>query len=281
MGKIYEVDTVNWYYMNKNIYLSQSEQNVFNPLLSAKEWIITHDQVKNIFFQINDITLNKIISNLIRKGYLYQIKRGKYLIQEIPSEKPLIKDPYRLGLSLFEGYLAFSTALRIYNLIDYESFTVFIVTSNISRFKTVGQYTFKAVALGKKAAGIINYRNYYISSLEKTIYDCLIKPQFAGGYAEITKVIHRQKELDWNSLYKYIQKYSTTSMSQKIGYLLDLLKIETNTEIPTEILQNLKSKVKIRTKLIPTQKSIGKYNSEWKILDNLGKEKILSWWYYG
>jgi len=267
--------------MNKNIYLSKSEQEIFNPLLRSNEWMVGNDQIKNIFFQMNNVKVNKGISGLIKKGYLHKIKRGKYLIQEIPSENPLIRDPYRLGLSLFEGYLAFSTALKIYDLIDYENFTIFVATANISRVATVGEYIFKAVALGRRAMGITNYRNYYISTLEKTIYDCLIKPQFAGGYAEITKVIYTLKEIDWNAIRKYIEAYSSNSMSQKIGYILDLLKTETDKEIPREILEYLESRVKTKSKLLSIQKSIGHYNSKWKVLDNLGKENILSWWYYG
>jgi len=266
--------------MNKNIYLTKREQEIFNPLTRSGAWIITSDQIKDIFFHKTPKQINKVISNLRKKGYLYKLLRKKYLIQEIPSENPLIKDPYRLGLVLFKGYLAYSTALKIYDLIDYENFTIFIVTPNISGRKTFGEYLFKAVALGKRAVGITHYRNYYVSTLEKTIYDCLTKPQFAGGYAEITKIIYRLGQLNWNAIHQYIERYSSNSMAQKIGYILDLLKTQTNAEIPREILHALERSVKTKTKLLSSQRSRGEYNRKWKILDNLGKKKILAWWYY-
>ncbi|MHA1131648.1 MAG: type IV toxin-antitoxin system AbiEi family antitoxin domain-containing protein [Candidatus Helarchaeota archaeon] len=267
--------------MNDNIYLTRLEQEIFTPLVRANAWILTSDQVKDLFFNKDPRKINRIISNLRKKGYLYRLQRKKYLIQDIPSEKPLIKDPYRLGLFLFEGYLAFSTALRIYDLIDYEKFTIFIATWNISRTLQFGEYLFKAVALGRRAVGITHYRNYYVSTLEKTIYDCLTKPQFSGGYAAITQVIHRLSELNWDTVQQYIERYSSDSMAQKIGYILDLLNTETDATIPRAFLHALRRRVKGKTKLLSLQRSIGKYNRKWKLLDNLGKEKILSWWYYG
>ena len=39
--------------------------------------------------------------------------------------------------------------------------------------------------------------------------------------------------------------------------------------------------IKNNTKLVPSGKAGGKYIKEWKVLDNLGKENILSWWYHG
>lgn len=267
--------------MNENFYLTRCEQEIFTPLTRSNTWIITNEQLKNIYYEKESNKINKVISSLIKKGYLFKLMRGKYLIQEIPSGRPLIKDPHRLGLALFQGYLAFSTALRIYDLLDYESFTIFVATPKISKTKEFGEYLFKAVALGERACGITNHRNYYVSTLEKTIYDCFYKPQFAGGYAELTKIIYRIKNLNWQALNQYIERFSSNSMAQKIGYILDLLKTETNKEIPQKVLRALESRVKTKTKLLSLERSRGEYSSKWQVLDNLGKEKILSWWYYG
>ncbi|MHA1144923.1 MAG: type IV toxin-antitoxin system AbiEi family antitoxin domain-containing protein [Candidatus Helarchaeota archaeon] len=267
--------------MNKNIYLSKSEQEIFNPLFKSNEWIITNEQIKNIFYHKKGTTVNKILSRLIEKGYLYKIKRGVYLVQKDPSKSPFMDDPFELGLFLYNGYLALGTALRIYDLSDYESFTIYIVTPNISRSKIIGQYTFRAVAFGKKATGITHYKKYYVSTIEKTFFDCFVKPQYAGGYSEITKALFQQNVLNWSEFLEYVKELSTDSMCQKIGYILDLMKKEVDFSMPETILQYLKKRVRTKTKLISTQKSKGKYEKEWKIIDNYGKDRILSWWYHG
>ncbi|MHA1798769.1 MAG: type IV toxin-antitoxin system AbiEi family antitoxin domain-containing protein [Candidatus Helarchaeota archaeon] len=267
--------------MNENIYLSKFEQEIYNPLFKSDEWIITNKQIKDMFYNKSDATINKIISGLIKKGYLYKIKRGMYLIQKEPSPKPLMKDPFELGLNLYKGYLAFGTALRIYDLIDHESFTIYMVTPRISRRKSIGQYEFRAIAFGKKATGITHYKKYYISTIEKTFFDCFLKPQHAGGYGEITKALYLQERLNWKEFLGYMQMFSTSSTCQKIGYVLDLLKRETDFDVPENVLRYLKKRIKTKTKLISTRKSVGKYEKNWKIIDNLGKKRILAWWYHG
>ena len=41
--------------------------------------------------------IEKICYNLISKGYLYPVKRGIYIVNESPSEKPVIGDPFKLA----------------------------------------------------------------------------------------------------------------------------------------------------------------------------------------
>jgi len=200
------------------------------------------------------------------------------LVQEKSSDIPVIKNPYRIALALFKGYIGFSSALRIYNLLDYEPFTIFIVTETKSMKRSIGEYTFKSVAMGKRATGITYYKGIYISTTAKTFFDCFYKPQYSGGYSTITKALYDAK-LDWNEFIVYF-KLASSSLCQRTGYILELLKNETD-KIPEDILDYFRKRVKNNTKLIPSGKSRGQYIKEWMVLDNLGKENILSWWYHG
>lgn len=221
--------------------------------------------------------INKICSNLSSKGYLYRLKKGVYLVQERPSTVPLIKNPYAVALALFNGYIGFSSALRVYNLLDYAPFTIFMVTVNKSREKRIGEYTFKAVAMGKRAIGVTYRGRMYISTISKTFFDCFYKPQYCGGYSVITKAINDVVP-DWNEFIRYF-KFASDSLCQRTGYVLELIEKETGKKIST--LDDFRKRVKTNTKLVPSGKAKGKYIKEWKVLDNLGKENILSWWYHG
>jgi len=200
------------------------------------------------------------------------------LVQEKSSDIPAIKNPYRIALALFKGYIGFSSALRIYDLLDYEPFTIFIVTKTKSMKRSIGEYTFKSVAMDKRATGITYYNGVYISTTAKTFFDCFYKPQYSGGYSTITKALYDAK-LDWNEFIGYFE-LASSSLCQRTGYILELLKNETD-KISEEILDYFRKRVKNNTKLIPSGKSRGQYIKEWMVLDNLGKENILSWWYHG
>jgi len=273
--KIYKDNALLRHNMNKNIYLRRQEQMVFNEI-SALE-IAYSKEVEEIFPNLKPSQINKICSNLSSKGYLHRLKRGVYLVQERPSAVPVIKDPYKIALALFKGYIGFSSALRVYNLLDYAPFTIFVVTVNKSREKRVGGYTFKAVAMGKRAVGLTYHKGIYLSTISKTFFDCFYKPQYCGGYSVITKAIS-DVEPDWDEFIRYFE-FASDSLCQRTGYVLELMGEETGKKIP--ILDFFRKRVRNNTKLVPSGKAGGKYIKEWKVLDNLGKENILSWWYHG
>jgi predicted transcriptional regulator of viral defense system len=261
--------------MDKNNYLRRQEQMVFNAISTLD--MAYNKEIGAVFPDLKPHQINKICSNLSAKGYLHILKKGIYLVQARPSAVPVIKNPYKVALALFNGYIGFSSALRVYNLLDYAPFTIFVVTVNKSREKMIGEYTFKAVAMGTRAVGVTHYKETYISTISKTFFDCFYKPQYCGGYSVITKALD-DVEPDWGEFTWYF-KFASDSLCQRTGYVLALMGKETGKMIPT--LDNFRKRVKTNTKLVPSGKAKGKYIKEWKVLDNLGKENILSWWYHG
>ncbi|HEY8109336.1 MAG TPA: hypothetical protein VIG05_00520, partial [Candidatus Nitrosotenuis sp.] len=93
------------------------------------------------------------------------------------------------------------------------------------------------------------------------------------------KSLHIAGQLDWKEMEKYLEKFGSSSLCQKIGYLLSLLK-ETEYEYPLDFIKYLKGRIGNKTKLDFSQ-SGGLYNKEWMITDNIGEKKLLSWWYNG
>jgi len=262
--------------MDKNIYLSRQEQMIFNVISSTD--IAYIDEIADLFPNVKPNQINKICSGLSSKGYLYRLKKGVYLVQMKPSDIPAIKNPYKIALALFKGYIGFSSALRMYDLIDYEPFTIFVITKNRSMERRMGEYTFKSVAMGKRATGITYYNGIYTSTLAKTFFDCFYKPQYGGGYSTITKALY-DADPDWNEFVNYFELESG-SLCQRTGYVLELLGKETG-KIPEDVLSYFRKRVKNNTKLLPSGQAGGQYIKEWMVLDNLGKEHILSWWYHG
>ena len=262
--------------MNKNTYLSKQEQLIFIVISSLD--IVHTGEIKDLFPDLKPYQINKICHSLSSKGYLHRLKKGIYLVQKKPSEIPAIKNPYKIASALFKGYIGFSSALRIYDLLDYEPFTIFSVTANRSMEKRIGEYTFKSVAMGEKATGMTYYKDAYVSTIAKTFFDCFYKPQYAGGYSTITKALY-DVDMDWDEFTGYFG-LASSSLCQRTGYVLELFGKETD-KIPEEVLHYFRTRIKNNTKLVPSGRSVGRYMKEWMLLDNLGKENILSWWYHG
>ena len=265
--------------MDKKNYLSKGEQEIYNLIRHKSNGIISNKEIKNLFPRIRKVKINKICSSLLRKGYLSKISRGLYLIQETPG-KLLITNPYKIALSLYGGYIGFSSALKIYGLLEYEPFTIYIITRQKSREKSIGQYIFKAISIGKRATGETLYEGIYVSTIEKTFFDCFYKPQYAS-YADLAKAIYLNKGCNWRILIGYFDSFASDSLCQRSGYIFDILKKETKLGIPDKFINYLKGRIKNKSRLVPKGKSKGIYYKEWKLMDNLGKDNILSWWKHG
>lgn len=261
--------------MEKNIYLTHSEQEVFNLLRKESGNAISLERISGLFPGIDSEKINRICYGLSKKGYLHRIKREVYLIQDEPSQKPLISNPFKIALQIYPGYLAFSSALRIYDLIEYEPFTIFIATAGKSHKIKLGEYVFRYVSM-KNTVGVEFCKNVYVSSKTKTFYDCFYRPQYCGGYSVIAKALYLNKGCDWNELKKYFENFSSDSLCQRSGYVLEIIKNAGIIEVPAFMISYLNSRIKTNSRLIPLNKSAGKYITEWKILDNLGGENIIS-----
>jgi predicted transcriptional regulator of viral defense system len=190
----------------------------------------------------------------------------------------LITDPLAIGSRIFSGYLGFSSALRLYDLLDYEPFTVFVVSAKRSISIQVGEYSFRCVYMGEKAVGQTLYKGLYVSTKAKTFFDCFLKPQYAGGYSNIAQALYLNKEIDWEEFRKYFEAYASSSLMQRTGYVLELLKDETGKKVPEKVISFLGSNIGDKTRLVPDTKAKGSYVASWKLTDNEGKEKIMSWW---
>jgi len=239
--------------------------------------VLTIQEIKELFPELSEDMIKKVLSSLVKKGYLYRLKRGLYLVNEEPG-KPLIKNPYQIALMLFPGYIAFSSALRLYGLIEYEPFTIFVATPRKSGEKEIGEYTIKAIALGEKATGMTLKNGIYTSTLAKTFFDCFYKPQYCGGYSEVTKALYEAEKIDWDEFLSYFKRFASDSLCQRTGYILELVK-NLGVDVPEGVIEYLRGRVRVWTKLVPTLPSKGKGIEEWKLIDNLGKERILGWAY--
>lgn len=256
------------------IPLSKLEQKIYYAF-SKGEVISTQDIYKLKLSTRN--TVRKTIVPLIKKNYLLRLKKGLYLILD---ERGGIEDPMALGEYIFGGYLGLSTALYIYGLIEEQPFTVYVVTENQSRSRTIGNYEFKAVALRDKAVGFTKYRHYTISTRAKTLFDSFY---FSGyvGYYNIAKSIYYAKltAKEWNEFLYYIKKFGSNALSQRIGYVLDTIVITTYLKIPKKIEKELELRVGTPILLNPAGKKAGLHNKKWEVIDNI--QTFMGWWYYG
>jgi len=273
--------------MNLNLStkpLSHEEQKFYLYLESMGKNSFKVSEIDDKRLGLSKDYLYVVINRLARKGWITGVGKGVYL--RLPAGTALegrayLEDPFEVGLKMYPGYLAFQSALRIHGLSEHEPFTVFVATRNKSETTPLLEhYEIRAVKLGRRLAGFEEKGKYMVSTKAKTFFDCFCHPQHAGGYPEVLKSLHRAEEMDWTEMERHLGDFGSSSLCQKIGYMLSLLRREAGYEPPTDFMEYLEGRIKNKTRL-DFALGGGRYVKEWMVTDNIGARKLLSWWYDG
>lgn len=228
--------------------------------------------------------IRELLSDMTKRGLLMRLRNGLYYI--IPYEynaETFIPEWNLLAEHLVKDskfYIGYYSALQIHNLITQPSLKEQIVVSkqvkpselNVKDISFQFIYHNEKHFFGAKKVWIDSYNKVLCSDLEKTIVDCLFKPEYAGGISEIAKAIYMSKDkIDYQKLFEYVKTFNSQAVIKRLGYLLDTLKIK------TEIIDNLQ-RIKSESYVILDTElpKSGKRFSRWSIQQNLDSDTILS-----
>jgi predicted transcriptional regulator of viral defense system len=228
--------------------------------------------------------VRELLSDMTKRGLLMRLKESVYFI--IPYEQnseSFMPDWHLVAEHLVndaEYYIGYYSALQIHNLITQPSLKEQIVVSKQLRPSTIKiknvpfQFIFhnENHFFGGKKIWIDNFNRVICSDLEKTIIDCLFKPNYAGGIVEISRAIYISKDqIKFDKLLEYSQQFKSQAVIKRLGFLLELFEIKNNI---IDDLQRVKtaSYVLLDTEL-PKK---GRMISRWSIQQNLETETITS-----
>lgn len=228
---------------------------------------------KNIF-SIGDLkkygpAAKKVSYSLMKKKWIMPLKRGLFVIVPLDvgvqgaaafAISNLIVPSYLVK----NYYLSYGSALHYHGFSDQLLREVFVATDKAR--KPVQLIDSKVIFIHLKKMkffGIqkisVEGKEVRIANKEKTIIDCLEKPQFCGGIEEVAKAIYfNGEELDIPKLIAYGKKMHNSRILKRLGYLLEKLQ---GKKIEAKLSKNY-------CLLDPLGKKKGKYNNKWKIIIN-------------
>jgi len=218
-------------------------------------------------------TLWTVLSRLEKKGWIERIGKGKYMIIPLGAEKgKYTLHEFIIGSMLAEPYcISYWSALHHHGLTEQIPNTVFIQTT--SRRKNQRQEIFgvdyRIVRVKEeKLFGVekawMDGTQIHITDREKTIIDCLDKPQYCGGVVEVAKALNNVKP-DVKRLRSYAERIGNSAVLRRLGYLTDIIGID---------LQLPKVETRNYLYLDPTMPKKGTKNARWRLIVNLD-ESIL------
>lgn len=259
--------------MADSVYISEhltKPQLEFLKLLDDYEiQLFKFSEIEQLLEQKFD-NLSEILENLVDKGLLTRIEKGKFCRQNF-------RDEYVIGTFIAEdSAVAYWSALNLHGLTEQFSNTVFIQTTHKKYDKSIlgASYKFVKIAPHKKIGITHNgYGNlqYPITDVEKTIVDCFDLPQHSGGYAELIRAVGQAK-LQPNKLVEYCKAVNNISVTKRIGYLVELLQIPGM----ESFIDFAKKQVNNRYNLFdPQGLEEGEFVAEWRLRLNISREELL------
>ncbi len=182
--------------------------------------------------QVSSGFARKLAHNLGQKGWLQRIGAGRYLLnpgRHGPDAVPET-DPLRIAAHLAAPYyLGFATAAELLSLLPQASRVYYVVTPQRGSSLATKSVEFRRIRVQPRR--FFGFRELkrrgqtlLVSDLERTVLDCLSRPDLAGGLGGVVQVLQSAlAEMDWNRLAAYVGRMESRSLALRLGYLIEWL----------------------------------------------------------
>ena len=245
-------------------------QNGFIKNLEEEDLLIFEIKNLKVSLDLSNRVINEIVENLVVKGFLSRIERGKYC-------RANFRDENVIGTFLAKNSaVAYWSALNLHGLTEQFPNKVFIQTTQLKKEVEFAGTTYQFIKIQEnKRTGVVfngygNYK-YPITDIEKTIVDCFDLPQYSGGFAELIRAFYNAK-LNAKKLIDYCDAVNNIAVIKRLGFLAELF--EKNNL--TGFVKFARSKVNRSYNLLDIfGKNTSETNNDWYLRMNLSKENIL------
>jgi predicted transcriptional regulator of viral defense system len=231
--------------------------------------IFTSESMK-VKFNSNWPSVFRAINALKAEGLLLNIQRGLYATPAFSDQNVLA---YQLAPN---GGLAYWSALSFHGLTTQFSNTLYVQSPNAIRSGTVMDIDFKFIKLKATKAtcyDTIGRGNgkFKVTSIEKTILDCLDHPEYSPGWTELVKAIYKAK-LNSKKLIDAAEAVANIGVIKRLGYLVETM------QKPDQkgFLKYAQTKVNKKYDLLDAESvDGGTFNARWRLRLNVPESEIL------
>lgn len=262
--------------------LSTHESMVVLSLTEQKRREIARPEIIEIL-GVSQKAADHTIHSLRQKGWLERASWGKYLLIN-PDQGPealgegnlfalasCITDPYYLGYSTAAAHYGFTTQHRN---------VIWLVTPHHLRDRTIADTEVRIVnVVERKFFGFHSIDvlgdPIFISDFEKTVIDCVDRPELAGGVGEVAYIVATASQLlNWTKVVDYLERIGSTPLIRRFGWFVDHVQADI---IESERDRLLKLVGHERKTYLGPQKPIKQaigYNKTWRLFVNVTKEEL-------
>jgi len=225
--------------------------------------------VKRYTKENTEKTLRNLVYQGLKKGELGIVKRGLYFLippgQEPTTYRP---DPFLIASKLGGNpVLAYHSALALHGAAHSESNRIYSFTPTITRKFEFGGVEY--VPVQRKAlwgtetvqrdGGFVK-----VTDRERTVLDCVDRPDYAGGLEELLKSLELFPSLDLERLEHYLWKINKRILFSKMGFLFERTKDQW--KVSESLLAKIEKKCGKGATYFETKKGQGVFMPRWRLI---------------
>lgn len=262
--------------------LSQQESRIVLTLTEQGLREITRSGIIELL-GVSSKAADHLINSLRRKGWLERASWGRYLLIEPDQGPEALGEGNLLALASCIAelyYIGFGTAATHYGLTTQHRNVIWLATPMHLRDRWIGEAQVRIVNpvarkfFGFGSVDVLGYK-VIISDLEKTVIDCIDRPELAGGIGEATHILATaSRRLNWGKVTDYLERIGSSSLIRRFGWLVDYV----SADIPSSERERLLRLARHgrKTSLGPKgelQGAIG-YNETWRLFVNVTQKEL-------
>lgn len=201
-----------------------------NPVFTYRDFVQNLESQK----PRSPYTYKVLLSRYLKQGHIVRIRRGLFASIPLgaePATYPI--NPYLITSALAEeSIIAYHTALAFYNINYTIPFRFLYLAPYFSAPVCFREETYQSVQFPKTLKlknqekrfvnrEIIDGREILVTSLERTLVDCLDKPELGGGFEEIWRSFEMVAQLNIDHIIEYALLLNKVTTIAKVGFFLE------------------------------------------------------------
>lgn len=225
---------------------------------------------------------SSFIRALVNRGVAARLRPGLFQLVpfELGREKEYLGNPYVVARELMAGrdyYVSHASAMDIHRMTTQPQLVVHVVSPLARRKRVIFGTEFRFIRcprarfFGFSEQWMDKQNKVLVSDLERTVMDGLKAPEYCGGVSEAAKGFWmRRSDMDVRKLVEYALRLEISAVIGRLGYLMELLEI--GTESDRTALQERLGKAYVL--LDPTLPAEGRFLAKWRLRLNIAAEEL-------
>ncbi len=228
-----------------------------------------------------------LLSKLVRKGIVSRLKAGLFMIVPLEAEKNYLENRYVIAKEMIRPnryYISHASAMAIHGLTTQPVLNVQISSAVRKKAIVISGIKFSfyrvkpSAYFGIEEKWVTKQEKASVSDLERTIVDCLARPELCGGVPEAAKGIWLSRtKTDYMKLVRYVKKLGIKAVAKRLGFILQRLELSDKRTLAQ--LKKYSQSSETYVLFDPTLRKTGKYLREWRLRVNFdpGELKAAVW----